>query len=373
MIIRGPKVFLPERGFCEADVRIVEERIAQVGPSLDGADVFRAQGYLIPGMIDIHTHGYAHSDVMQGEAAVRAMSRAYALRGVTAFLPTTTSAPPEETALALEGIAAAMQGEPGGARVLGAHLEGPFLNKVFKGAMLGSTMIPPSIESFERMCAGRESAVKLITVAPELDGAEQFIRYARSRGIAVSIGHTAATYEQTLSALDWGATNVTHLFNAMAPIHHRAPGPATAALVDPRATVQLIADGVHIHPGVLALVARAKGDGICLITDSMMAAGLEEGIYGLGGQEVVVANGEARLGDGTLAGSILTLDEALRRMLRLTGEPLDKLVPMVTQIPARMLGLCDMGAIGPGMCADLCLLDENLRPVNTWVGGTPVL
>jgi N-acetylglucosamine-6-phosphate deacetylase len=371
MIIHGANVWRGNEGFLPLDVRVEGERIAEVGYGLSGDETVAVRGTLIPGMIDLHTHGHAAFDTMQGEASVRAMSAAYLKRGVTAFLPTTMNAPIDETAAAIAAIGRVM-GDAPGARVLGAHMEGPFIDHGYRGAQMAAAILDPTIDRFRALCGGREEIVKLLTIAPERPGAEAVIRYAHEKGILVSAGHTNATYEQAVEAIDWGVRQFTHLFNAMSPIRHRTPGAPTAALLDGRVTVQLIADGVHTHPAILRLVATAKPEGLCLITDSMMAAGLEDGLYELGGQDVIVKNGEARLREGNLAGSLLTMDEALRRMTALAALPLARVVAMATLNPARALGIADMGRIEPGYMADLCLLDDKLRPARTWISGKTV-
>ncbi len=367
MILRCSKVFL-NGAFVGADIRIEDGRIAQIGAQLEGGDVKEVRGTLLPGLIDLHTHGHGGVDTMEGEEAVRAMSGAYAGYGVTSFLPTTMTAPLDAIARALEGIERVMADAPG-ARVLGANAEGPFIDTVLRGAHAERHIAPPSAESFTEMCGGRECVIRLMTLAPEKPGAAEVIERALERGIRLSAGHTAMTYEQAAAAIDAGVKHVTHLFNAMSPIHHREPGVPTAAMLDRRTTVELIADGVHVHPAVMRMIAALKPEGICLITDSMMAAGFPEGTYALGGQDVIVKDGEARLRKGNLAGSVLTLDEALRRMMRLCGLAPEQVIPMATEIPARAIGLEDIGRIAEGCRADFCVMDEDWKNTATFVDG----
>ncbi len=333
-------------------IRLEKGCIAAVGAEMEvrpGEEVLDLEGdYLLPGFVDVHIHAYQGRDTMEGEEAVRAMSRGLYQQGVAAFLPTTMSASMEDTRAAMAGIRAVMaEPEKRGARVLGAHMEAPFLNPRKAGAQRADCLRNPDFADFLAM-AEDASAVKIITLAPELPGAEDFIRRAADAGVNVSLGHSAATAEETHRAADLGATRVTHTFNAQPPLHHRQPGLTGAALADERLYCEFIADGVHLHRDVIRLICRAKGDKAVAITDAMEAAGMPDGEYALGGQAVTVKDGQARLRDGTLAGSVLTMKQALHNLIHLFGiAPIDA-VRMCSEFPADSIGEAVLGRMAPG-------------------------
>ena len=328
-------------GMC---VRLENGCIAEIGKDLAaiaGETVVDFGGdYLLPGFVDVHTHAYMGRDTMQGEEAVRHMSRGLYDVGVAAFLPTTMSAFVEETRAAVAGVRAVMQQpEARGARVLGAHMEAPFLNAAKCGAQRPECLCDPSWEAFLDMVDGDPAAVKIMTMAPELPGAEAFIRQATEAGVNISLGHTAASAENAHSAASWGANHVTHTFNAQPALHHREPGLTGATLVDDRLYAEFISDGVHLHDDIVKLICRAKGaQRAVAITDAMEAAGMPDGEYALGGQPVIVKDGQARLKNGTLAGSVLTMKQALYNLIHRFGiAPVDA-VRMCTATPAEGIG-----------------------------------
>lgn len=343
----------------ETRVRLENGCIAAIGNDLaptEGETVLDVLGdYLLPGFVDVHIHAYRGQDTMQGESAVRAMSRELYDAGVAAFLPTTMSATADATRHAVAGIRAVMDApEKRGARVLGAHMEAPFLNPAKAGAQLAECLTLPDWEAFLTMTGGDVSAVRMLTLAPELDGAETFIRRAVEAGMTISLGHSAATAEQTHHAADLGASHVTHTFNAQPPLHHRQPGLTGAALVDDRLYAEFISDGIHLHGDIVRLLCRAKGAARAVaITDAMEAAGMPDGEYSLGGQPVTVAEGQARLHDGTLAGSVLTMKQALWGLIHRFGiAPIDA-VRMCTATPAESVGERVVGHMVPGSPAPL--------------------
>lgn len=354
MLIWNAAVYNGRNFDRETDVRLLDGRITETGRNLRpeaGENVTDLGGdFLLPGFVDVHIHAFGGRDTMQGEEAVRAMSRALLKLGVSAFCPTTMSADPEETRRAIEGIRAVMdRPEAEGARVLGAHMEAPFLRESKAGAQRKEFFTDPSMEKLEMLTGGDFAAVKLITVAPEREGSEDFIRQATAAGIRVSVGHTAANAEQTHRAADWGANHVTHTFNAQTPLHHRDPGVPGAALTDERFYCEMICDGIHLHRDAVRLLALCKGPGRAVaITDAMEAAGLPEGEYALGGQKVFVKNGEARLADGTLAGSVLTMPKALENLIHLFGIRPEDACAMCTGTPAASVGEKLTGSILPG-------------------------
>ena len=321
--------------------------------------------YLLPGFVDVHIHAFRGRDVMEGEEAVREMSRNLAEAGVAAFCPTTMSASPEDTRKAVRGIRAVMERpEPDGARVLGAHMEAPFLQEARAGAQRKEFFCDPSWEAFEQMTDGHPEAVKLITLAPERAGSEAFIRRAAEAGIHASVGHTSADAETVHRAADWGADHVTHTFNAQTPLHHREPGVPGAAMTDDRLFCEMICDGVHLHGDIIRLLARCKGPRLAVaITDALEAAGMPEGVYALGGQKVYVKNGEARLADGTLAGSVLTMERVLSNLIHRFGQAPEDACMMCTSTPARSVGEELAGRIVPGAPGLLTRWSADWKPV----------
>ena len=359
MLIRNAQLYIGNHFENGLSVRLKDGKIAEVGEGLAAEsgepETDLAGDFLLPGFVDVHIHAFGGQDTMQGEEAVRAMSRELRRLGVAAFCPTTMSAGPEETRKAVEGIRAVMEKpEPAGARVLGVHMEAPFLQESRAGAQLKEFFCDPSMEKLEEMTGGNLNIVKLITMAPERAGSEAFIRCAAAKGIHVSIGHTSATAEQTHLAADWGADHVTHTFNAQTPLLHRAPGVPGAALTDERLYCEMICDGIHLHRDTVRLLARCKGpERAAAITDAMEAAGLPDGEYALGGQKVFVKNGEARLADGTLAGSVLTMPKALENLIHLFGIRPEDACAMCTCTPADSIGEKLAGRIVPGAPAVL--------------------
>lgn len=347
------------------------DTIAALGAHLPAEESFDASGcYVLPGFIDLHIHGFAGRDAMEGEDAVRHMAANLPLHGTTSFLPTTMTASIEETREAVAGVKKAMISPSAGAAVLGCHMEGPFFCAKKKGAQPEAHLMMPSMEAFESMVADHADAVRIISLAPELPGANEFIRAISEKGIVVSCGHSEATYEQVLTAVANGASEITHLFNAMSAFTHREPGMPGAALACPQLNVQFIADLIHLHPAVLRIMYEAKGADRCIaITDSMMAGGMPDGQYSLGGQDVYVKDGAARLIDGVLAGSVLTLRRSLQNMVQTVGIPLEEALPMYTTTPARRIGQARRGRLQAGCFADVVVLDSAFEVKAVWVGG----
>lgn len=366
IILRGAQV-LVDGQWTENDVRIAQGKIDAVGRGLDGGDVMRVEGLLLPGLIDEHIHGIAGHDTMDGAQAVLGMARQLVRHGVTSFLPTTMNAGIAPTRAALAGVRAAMCENAEGANIPGAHMEGPFLCEKYKGAQDARANLLPSAENFEKLTGEDVDIVRLVTLAPELPGAETFIRWATGRGIVCSAGHTDASYEQMERSVQWGVTQVTHLFNGMNPLHHRNPGVPGAALTLPGIACQVISDGIHLHPAAVHLALRA-GHAL-LITDALQAADMPDGVYELGGQQVTVKAGVARIAAGNLAGSTLTLERAVANAARFADLPIEQVVPMASTRVADSLHLMDRGCIRAGLRADLCLLNDALETKMTVVGG----
>ena len=328
---------------------------------------------VLPGFIDLHVHGAMGCDTMDGDpSALAAMARFYARHGVTAFLPTTMTAGPQATLAAVQAVAAYCQAPGIGARVLGVHLEGPFISPRFPGAQLADAIRPPDVAELAALVEA--GPVRMITLAPEVPGAHDLIRAARAHGLVVVAGHTAATYEECEAAVALGVSQATHTYNAMTGLHHRQPGTLGSVLSNDAIYAQLIADNIHVHPAAMKILARCKGvDRTVLITDAMRAVGLAPGVYDLGGQTVTVADGQCRLADGTLAGSVLTLEVGLANYLAAAGLGLEEGWPAASRTPAAALGLGhQLGQIRVGYQADLVLLDQSLAVVATVVGGRVV-
>ena len=319
-----------------------------------------------PGLIDLQVNGGFGVDVGADPAALRTLARRLPPTGVTAYLPTLISSPIGAYPPLFAAFEAA-RGAPG-ARPLGLHLEGPFIAPARKGAHPLAAIEAADDALFGLMLAAPQ--VSLVTLAPERAGGIERVRRLRRAGIVVSLGHTDADHDAFAAGVDAGATMATHLFNAMSPFGHRAPGAIGAILTDPRVTAGLIADGIHSHPASLRLALRAKGpDGVALVTDMMSAAGMPPGTYPLGGRQVTVDASGAHLPDGTLAGAVLTLDEAVRNAVRWAGVGPADAIRMASEVPARLLGLGDAGRLAPGGRADLACFDDRLRVVRVIVGG----
>ena len=351
-------------------ITIVGDRITDVrrgGDTDKIADL--AADIVAPGLIDLQVNGGFGVEVGADPSSILTLAQRLPEAGVTAFLPTLITSPAAFYPQVFEAVRAA--GIPDGAEPLGLHLEGPFLSPRRAGAHRLDLIEAADDALFNSL--HEASSVRLVTLAPERPGAAERIRRLRERGIVVSLGHTDATYEQFVQGVDQGAMMATHLYNAMSPFGHRAPGVIGAALVDDRVTVGLIADGVHSHPASVRLAVRAKGaDRIALVSDIMPAAGMPPGVYTLGGQQVTVDKTTAKLADGTLAGSIATLDQAVRNIVRWTDATPADALRMASEVPARTLGLSDRGRIVPGAIADLALLDDDLTVQATIARGRVV-
>ncbi len=326
----------------------------------DNLEIIDAEGsYLTPGFIDIHTHGAIGHDVMDAShEAIDNISRAILTSGVTSFLPTTMTMPGDNIRKALDNIREVMSSKIVGACPLGVHLEGPFINPDYKGAQNEKDILFPEMELIKEYL----DILKIITIAPERKGARELIQHLTKEGIIVSAGHTGASYEDMLEARGWGLSHTTHLFNGMNGFHHRKPGVVGAVLTSD-ISCELITDFIHLHPAVIKMVLKVKDRSqVILITDQMRASYLKEGEYELGGQRVIVKDGSARLENGQLAGSLLTLDQAVRNIHSLKVLSLPELINLVTYNPAKLLGIDgEFGQIAPGYKADLVLLAHDLQ------------
>ncbi|HEY0636493.1 MAG TPA: N-acetylglucosamine-6-phosphate deacetylase [Pseudonocardiaceae bacterium] len=349
-------------------VLVRDGRIDAVGEgSRPDADL--AADWVLPGFVDLHVHGGGGTDFQSGDPAdVARVVELHRAHGTTTMLASLVTAPLGELARATAALAELVTD----GLIAGVHLEGPFLAAARCGAHDPALLRPPARDDLERLLAAGRGTVRMVTVAPELDGGPAAVELLAGNGVVAAVGHTDASYEQTASAVRAGATVATHLCNGMRGVHHREPGPVLALLEDERVVVELINDGVHLHPAVIRSVLCTVGPRrVALITDAMAAAGAGDGDYLLGGRPVHVRDGVARLAAGdAVAGSTLTLDEALRRTVA-AGVPLPDAARALATTPATVLGL-DTGAVEPGLAADLVLLDEHLTVRTVLARGVPV-
>lgn len=365
MIVAAPAVLTA--GGLVPDTAVVVEggRVVSVGPQ-PAADVVLSDGILAPGLIDLQVNGSFGVDFAEAPADEW---RDVALRlpetGVTAFLPTLITAPVAELADGLRCAAAAMGGE--GARILGVHVEGPFLSAERRGAHDAALFCDPTAPRLDALLA--PGTMALITLAPEREGALEAIERLVAAGVVVSVGHSDATAATVGEAADAGARSVTHLFNAQRGLHHREPGVAGAALADPRLVAGLILDGHHVDERVARIAFAAAPGRIALVTDAIAATGMPSGMYDLGGEPVIVRDtGPPTRADGTLAGAVLRLDDAVARAAAI-GVDVAAAIEAASRVPADLLGRTDLGRIEPGAAADLVWLGPDLRTRATWVAG----
>ncbi|GIP36997.1 N-acetylglucosamine-6-phosphate deacetylase [Paenibacillus sp. J31TS4] len=350
--------------------RLSDSLSAEAGSPDGDYTLLDGQGrLLIPGMIDVHIHGANGFDMMDGtEESIQQVSRTCAATGCTAFLATSVTSSLEDLLAMIRSVKRTV-GREQGAAIAGLHLEGPYLNVRRKGMQNEAHLRHPDLEEMAVILREGGDLIKIVTIAPELPGGMELLAYLRERGIVVALAHSDATYEEAKQAFAQGASHVTHCFNGMRPIHHRDPGLVTAAFEEEHVSLQAIVDGVHLHPAIVRLMHRLKGpDRMVLITDALQAMGLGDGTYRFGGHDVTVADGVARLADGTLASSTVTMQEALRRTVEL-GIPLPDAVRMAATTPAELLGLHDRGRLAEGCRADLALLNDRYETEWAMVGG----
>ncbi|WP_420628916.1 N-acetylglucosamine-6-phosphate deacetylase [Candidatus Leptofilum sp.] len=372
--IQHTKVYTPAKVIEDGAVLVADGRIQAVAPTnqIDLPDkVSRIDGtglHLVPGFIDLQLNGAIGLDFTTDPSSIWPVADYLPSTGVTSFLPTIITSPLTAVQAAQEIITNSPPTGFTGAIPLGLHLEGPFLNPAKKGAHNPDYLRLPTETAVANWLP--ENGVRLVTLAPELDGALDVTHLLAERGIVVSAGHSTATFAQAKAAFEAGIRYGTHLFNAMPPLHHREPGLAGALLADERTTIGLIADGEHVHPELVKMVWQLVGNGrLNLVTDAMAALGMPPGSYRLGDFDVTVDDTSARLPSGTLAGSILRMDTAVRNLIIYTGYTLAAALPTVTSTPADLLNLPHKGRIAPNCDADLVLLDTELQVHTAFVGG----
>ena len=361
MIIKGGKVFQEDGSFLEQALYINDHRLVDKAEHQDDEKVIDAEGLLVlPGLVDIHSHGAAGEDFSDGNPEGLKKILQYEKRcGITSYCPTSMTFPKERLRQIFASIKGAQTED--GATVVGINMEGPFLDPAKKGAHVEKWIAAPDVAFVRELNQDVDGLVRLVTLAPNMDGAEEFIKEMHEE-VCISLGHTAADYDCASRAMKLGAHHVTHLYNAMQPFGHRAPGLIGAAMDDPECMVELICDGYHIHPSAIRAAFRMFGpERVILISDSMRATGMDNGTYELGGQEVTVKDRKAVLKDGTLAGSATNLYGCMCKAIEF-GIPLEQAIMAATANPARSIGIFDrVGSIRIGKQADLLLVSENLE------------
>jgi len=357
------------------EILIRDDRIERIAPEIETAadtKTLDAEGrYVAAGFIDLHIQGAGGADVLDGSSeALETIARTCARFGTTGFLATTVYRPGGDNSH-LRAAAEGVGKDLGGARLLGIHIEGPFINAEKKGMIHPKCICAPSMKVLGEIREALHGTLRMMTIAPELEGACELARSLAAEGVVPSFGHSAADYEQTLQGFEAGINHVTHLFNAMAPIHHRAPGPLPAIFETQNVTAQVIADGVHLHPRIIQLAFELLGeDRAAVITDGMQAMGLPEGKYVYNGMEYEARDGAAKYFDGTLIGTTLGLNQIVERLMKFTGCSVEAAVKTATGNPARVLGMEDrFGTVEAGKSADLVVLEEDFSVHATIVGG----
>ncbi len=370
MILSGGTIIDGDFKKRRCDIEIENGKIINIGENLSGSEKLDLTGkYILPGFIDTHIHGAYGARISDDNPAMENITRFEATQGVTAIAITTASSE-FENLLSQIDIAVEASKKNAGAKIAGIHAEGPFLSKKYKGAMNADNILAPDMEKFDIMLERSGGLLKIMTVAPEREGAEDFIKYAVSKGIAVTMGHTDATYDEAEKAVDAGASRSTHTFNAMRGLHHREPGVLGVALTNDNVTCEMICDFVHLHPAIVKMIYKAKGaDRIDIISDSGHAAGMNVTEFMVDGLMRYVKDGVVRLADGTIAGSAKTVLDGVKNLISL-GVPLEDISKMASYNPAKSLKIeKETGSIEIGKKADIVVLDENYDVDYTFVDG----
>lgn len=372
MLFKNFRIILRDRIF-EGDLLEENGRIKKIGEDIEPENHGVTEGYgryLSPGYIDTHIHGAGGCDTMDASfTSLETISRTVAASGTTSFLPTTMTEDPRKIKSAFQSVKNAM-GKVTGAKIIGVHMEGPYISTKAPGAQDGKFIRKPSAEDFRELAGDEISIIKTVTLAPEITGARELTEYLRNHSINASIGHTGATYREATDGIEWGMNHATHLFNAMTGIHHREPG-AAGAVLDSDITSEIISDGIHVLWPVLRLAFGIGGtERMILMTDAMMACGMKDGHYSLGGQDVIKKGDEVRLNSGALAGSVLTMEKAVKNVRENTSVPLPGIIRMAALNPAILTGIDDItGEIREGLLADLLILSEDLSVEEVYIEG----
>ena len=379
MVITNGKVFVDGAFVGGVNVAFEDGKITEISEGAAGGDAIDAQGgYVIPGLVDLHFHGAVGADLCDGKVeSVQKLAEFQASVGTTSICPATMTFSEEILTPIMESVnefVAAQKEDSAPAKCahfVGINMEGPYISPDKVGAQNPAYVHAGDIDEFNRLNEKSGKMIKLVDVAPEVEGNLDFIEKATDAGVRVSVAHTCADFDQCVDAFNAGARQMTHLFNAMNPIHHRKPGPVIAAFDNEEVMAELICDGIHSHPAIIRMAFQLFGDDrIILISDTMRACGLEDGTYDLGGQDVTVHGSLATIADGSIAGSVTCLPDCLRYAVKTANIPLESAVKCATQNPAKALGLdAEIGSLAAGKNADILILDENLDLKTVVLGG----
>lgn len=371
--LKNVKVYIKNVGIVKTNIGIENGRIAYIGNEENIESIFETDGIVVPGFIDEHIHGAGGADAMDGTVeALQTISEFLAREGTTGFLATTMTQSPENITNALKAVKKVREkGEYKGAEVLGVHLEGPFISPKHVGAQPLEYVATPDAELFDKYNEASGNSIKIVTLAPEVEGGLGLVKHLSNIGVVASVGHTGGKYADVVNAVAAGATNVTHTYNAQTGLHHREAGVVGAAMLLDELNCEMICDTIHVSVPAIKLVIKNKPhDKYTLITDAMRAKGMPDGKSELGGQDVFVNNGEARLADGTLAGSVLKMNVAVKNLVEKAGVPFTDAIDFATYNPAKNIGvLNERGTIEVGKRADLTVLNSDFEVLYTLVNG----
>lgn len=374
--LKNVTAYVAGKGLVKTDIAFEDGKIVAIGKLDNVEPIFDTDGVVLPGFIDEHIHGAGGADAMDGtEEALQTISEYVAKEGTTGFLATTMTQSPENIGKALKNVKTVREkGEYKGAEILGVHLEGPFISPKHVGAQPLEYVAKPAPETFDKYNEISGGNIKVVTLAPEVEGGLDLVKHLAKIGVVASIGHTGAKFSDVEAAVAAGATNVTHTYNAQTPLHHREAGVVGAAMLIDELNCEMICDTIHVSvPAIKIFVKNKPHDKFTLITDAMRAKGMPDGLSELGGQQVFVKNGEARLSDGTLAGSVLKMNVAVKNLVEKVGVSFIDAVDFASANPAKNLGLYDeRGSIEVGKRADFAVMDKDYNILYTVIGGKVV-
>ncbi|TYQ14973.1 UNVERIFIED_CONTAM: N-acetylglucosamine 6-phosphate deacetylase [Acetivibrio alkalicellulosi] len=377
-LIKNGLIFDSEKGLTKKDILIYDKKIAKIEENIyhESSQVINADHCMVvPGFIDIHTHGGMGYDVMTPqEEVLNSLSIFFASKGVTSFLPVIMTAPIVEIIDALKNINNSIKKGTKGAKIIGVNLEGPFINSEFSGAHPLEHIIEPTIELIDNFIIESGNNIKMLTIAPELAGVKEIVQHFEHTGIIFCAGHSALDYTGAQDAFNSGFSHVTHLFNAMNCMHHRDPGLAGAALEKENISVEIIGDGIHVSPAFIKMTVKSKSiSKVALITDSMVGAGLKSGKYTFGGNEIYIDNGISKLKSGVLAGSTITMIDIVKNMVNKFEFSIEDTIKMVCETPAKIVGVYDKkGSLSTGKDGDIVIMDDKMNVLTTIVEGNIV-